>query len=377
MKKILISFGTRPEAIKLMPLVFELKNTHEFLVRVLWTGQHKEMVEQVLHAFNVKPDFQMDVMEPHQTLTQLSARMLEKLHPILGRENPDLLIVQGDTTSTFAAALAAFYHKISVAHVEAGLRTDDKYSPFPEEINRRLTTSIADLHFAPTPRAEKNLRQCGVNPERIFVTGNTGIDALMQMQRKIEAGDVGVDFSLKNILSEANSAVTLITLHRRENFGPQHELALKSIRKIAQEFPQKYFIFPVHLNPAVRKPVFDTLSSSPNIYLLDPLDYPSLVAVLAQAELVVTDSGGLQEECPSFKVPTLVLRDTTERPEAVESGFAKLVGTDPQLIENEMRKALTEKTWRNSLKTRTNPFGDGTASQQIAQILKKCRGANW
>ena len=377
MKKILVCFGTRPEAIKLMPLITELKNSHEFVVRVLWTGQHKEMVEQVLHSYHLTPDFQLDVMEPHQTLTQLTGRLLEKLHPVFGRENPDLLLVQGDTTSTFAGALAAFYHKISVGHVEAGLRTSDKYSPFPEEINRRMTTTLADLHFAPTRGAEKNLRESGVDPKRIFLTGNTGVDAILAMRNKVKEGEVAIDFSLKNILAEAQSAVTLITLHRRENFGPQHKQALLAIRKMAQEFPQKYFIFPVHLNPAVRKPVFDLLSSIPNMYLLDPLDYPSLVAVLAQCELVVTDSGGLQEECPSFRIPTLVLRETTERPEAVEAGFAKLVGTNASAIEREMRAALTDQQWRDRLKNRDNPFGDGTASQQIVQVLRECRGKRW
>ncbi len=375
MKKILILFGTRPEAIKLLPLAEALKKDGRFQIEIGSTGQHKEMLAQVFKVFDQFPDFDLEAMEPAQSLTLLSSRLLEKLAKILTQKRPDLVIVQGDTTSTFIASLAAFYQKIPVAHVEAGLRTHNKSAPFPEEINRRLTSELADLHFAPTQRAKQNLIDSQIEPKRIFVTGNTGIDALLSVKTKIEGNPSLIDPEIKKILEQ--NKMTLITLHRRENFGPPHIAALNAISKIAKEFTHKIFLFPMHPNPLIRLEVEKHLSHQPNIYLVEPLDYPSLVAVLNQSELIVTDSGGLQEEAPSFQIPVLVLRECTERTEAVEQGFSRLVGTDPKKIEQEMRSALSSNRWQMRLKDLPNPYGDGAASAKIVDHLKQTESDLW
>jgi UDP-N-acetylglucosamine 2-epimerase (non-hydrolysing) len=377
MKKVWVCYGTRPEAIKLTSVIREFQRSPDFDVQVLSTGQHLEMVTQVEEIMGLQPQHRLQVMQADQTLTQVTARILEKIQPLLAHERPDLVLVQGDTTTTFVASLAAYYHKIPVGHIEAGLRTTDRYSPFPEEMNRRLTTQLADLHFAPTERARQALLGEGVQKERIFLTGNTGIDALSQILEAFQTGRFSLNGKLSALLEAAKGPLVLITLHRRENFGRVHEEFLQALREAADEFPQTTFVFPVHLNPAIRERARAALEDAENIHLLEPLDYPSLVALMSQSRLIITDSGGIQEESPTLGVPTLVLRKNTERMEAVEEGFAKLVGTDPTLLRQEIRSALSQTTWKDLLINKTNPYGDGTASRKIVDFLRETQGRLW
>lgn len=362
--KVFVVFGTRPEAIKMCPLVLELKRCEKIKTVVCLTGQHKEMLQQVMDAFRIVEDYNLAIMQERQTLTSITARILEKLEPILINEKPDAVLVHGDTTTSFAAALAAFYRQISVGHVEAGLRTYDKYSPYPEEMNRLLTDRISSLYFAPTEKNKANLAHEGIN-ENVFVTGNTVIDAF--------ATTVQDDYSFhEKKLAEldfASKRVVLITAHRRENLGAALENICTAIAKLATEYPDVTFVYPVHLNPAVREVVFKKLDNRHNILLLDPVDVLDMHNMIARSYMLMTDSGGLQEEAPHFGKPVLVLRTETERPEAVQAGTVKVVGVNSETIYQSAKDLLDNKASYEKMAKAINPYGDGTASKQIAQIL--------
>src|SRR5271165_2434378 len=366
--KLLFVFGTRPEAIKLAPVVRELSARPDFHCKVCVTGQHRELLAQVLDLFGVRPDWNLEIMRPDQDLAYLTGAALSGVSGILASFRPDRVIVQGDTTTTFAAALAAFYHKIPVAHVEAGLRTGNIYAPWPEELNRRLVTQIADLHFAPTGGARENLLREGVDERRIFVTGNTGIDALLWVSRLLD------DRPELRARGEAMLAgrldgrrLILMTGHRRESFGEGLARICDAMVRIASR-PDVAVVFPVHPNPNVRRAI-EPLSRRENILLIEPVDYPELVFLLKRCHFVVTDSGGIQEEAPSFGKPVLVTRDTTERPEAMELGLAKLVGTDERRLFDEMQALLDDPQAYRRMSRVENPYGDGHASRRIAAQL--------
>jgi len=367
-KKIMVVFGTRPEAIKLAPVILALKADPRFECRVVVTAQHREMLDQVLDAFGIVPDIDLNLMRANQTLSELTARAVDALDPVYAIEKPDLVLVQGDTTTVFCATLAAFYHHIPVGHVEAGLRTHDLYSPWPEEANRILTSRLATLHFAPTETNLQNLLDEGIAPDRIFVTGNTVIDALLIAVEKIKVNPPkapGLDVS--TIAGCNDSPLVLITGHRRENFGDGFESICRAIAELANRFPETNFVYPVHLNPNVREPVNRVLGSAEqqNIYLIEPLPYLPFVAMMHRATLILTDSGGIQEEAPSLDKPVLVMRDTTERPEAVDAGAAKLVGTNQTAICNAVSSLLTDQTEYNAMANASNPYGDGCSSRRI------------
>jgi len=365
--KVAIIFGTRPEAIKLAPVILALKNDPRFSCQVCVTGQHREMLDQVLDAFSIKPDVDLDLMEPNQTLAGLTARAVEAIDRFLAKSKPDLVLIQGDTTTTFCAALAAFYHHIRVGHVEAGLRTGNLDSPWPEEANRVLATRLTTLHFAPTELNKQNLLKERVTPERVFVTGNTVIDALF-LARDIIKEHPPVIPGLPETLAAANGPrLVLITGHRRESFGPGFEAICKAIAELARRFPETTFVYPVHLNPNVRKPVNQILrgAGTDNIHLIEPLPYLPFVAMMNRAAVILSDSGGVQEEAPSLGKPVLVMRDTTERPEAVIAGTVKLVGTDEGKIIEETAKLLTDKATYDEMARAHNPYGDGKATGRI------------
>lgn len=369
MKNLLVVFGTRPEAIKLCPLVATLMaRSSEFTTTVCVTSQHREMLDQVLDVFGVTPHFDLDLMKPDQSLFQITSSCLDRMGKVIAETRPDCVVVQGDTTTTMATALAAYYSRVRVAHVEAGLRTFNKYSPFPEEINRRMTSVITDLHFAPTEHAAENLRNEGVPPDRIRVTGNTVIDALFWVQDKNRRQG----WALPRGLGKAGPGerMILMTGHRRENLGPGLVAVSKAVRRIAEEEGESLqVVFPVHLNPNVRKPVQEVLSGIDNVRLIDPVDYRTFVALMDRAYLIISDSGGIQEEAPSLGKPVLVTRDTTERPEAVDAGAVKLVGTDEEKIVEETRLLLDNEEAYRRMAEAENPFGDGTACTQIADHL--------
>ena len=366
--KLMIILGTRPEAIKLCPLINELQK-HEDSIKtfVCVTAQHREMLDQVLSIFEVKTDYDLNLMKSDQTLFHITTNILIKLDEIFKKEEIDMVIVQGDTTTTFAASLAAFYHKIQVGHVEAGLRTGNKYSPFPEEINRKLTTVLSDLHFAPTSYNKINLINEGISDDRIFVTGNTVIDALLWVRNKIRKDNMvfpefnDIDF---------NKKVILVTGHRGESFGKGFINLCHALKIIAQNNTDIVVVYPVHLNPNVRKPVNEILSGISNIKLMEPLDYEPFVELIDKSYIVITDSGGIQEEAPSLGKPVLVTRETTERPEALDTGSVKLVGTDLDKIVNETQLLLDNTDIYNSLCIVQNPYGDGKASIRIVEAIK-------
>jgi len=375
MKRISIIFGTRPEAIKLCPVILELKKHPEFDLHACVTAQHREMLDQVLDVFEVKPDADLDMMEANQTLTRFASRALNILDGYYKKEKPDLVLVQGDTTTTFIASLSAFYNKIPIAHVEAGLRTRNKYSPFPEEINRILTTHLADLHFAPTEWAKVNLIQEGVDERRIIITGNSVIDALHFAIKKVRNNPPEIRELPKECFGRLNShPLILITGHRRESFGQGFESICRAIKVLSEEFPDKIFLYPVHLNPNVRKPVLRLLGGRENIFLTEPLSYLAFVYLMDRSTLILTDSGGIQEEAPSLGKPVLVMRGISERPEAIEAGSAKLVGTDHKKIVDETCRLLTDKVAYDSMTHIRNPYGDGQAASRIvnacAQFLE-------
>ena len=363
--KVMSIFGTRPEAIKMAPVVRGLMQyTDEIETRTLVTAQHREMLDQVLHLFHIVPDYDLNIMAAGQTLFDITTRAMMGINEVFQQERPDLVLVHGDTTTTFAGALAAFYHQIPVGHVEAGLRTHDIYSPFPEEMNRRLTGGIATLHFAPTPTAYANLLAEGVPERRIFVTGNTVIDALHHIVRPdyvLPTELAGVDF--------ANHRVLLVTTHRRENLGEPMRHVYRAIRSIIEQMDDVEVVFPVHRNPKVREIVREELGGIPRVHLIDPLDYEPFANLMARVDIVLTDSGGIQEEAPSLGKPVLVLRDTTERPEAVTAGTVRLIGTDEQRVYDETMRLLTEPTAYTHMAEAVNPYGDGEASRRIIEAI--------
>lgn len=365
-QKILVVFGTRPEAIKLAPVVRRLESDPaHFCTRICVTGQHRSMLDQILATFQITPHHDLDVMLSGQNLFQVTTRCLERLDLVLQQERPDWVLVQGDTTTTFAAALAAFYHQVQVGHVEAGLRTGDKSQPFPEEMNRRLTAPLSTLHFAPTCRAKENLVREGIPEQSIHVTGNTGIDALLYVCQ--QQGE-----SLPRIpgLEKWNGQrkMILVTGHRRENFGVGFQQICQALRQLALRGDLDV-IYPVHLNPHVQQPVRSILGNLPNVFLIDPLAYVPFVGLMQRAHIILTDSGGIQEEAPSLGKPVLVMREVTERPEAVEAGTAKLVGTDPETIVAEATRLLEDEAEYERRRATHNPYGDGKASSRIAGIL--------
>ena len=360
-------FGTRPEAIKLAPVIQELaRRPREFEPVVLVTAQHRHMLDQVLRAFGVKPEHDLDVMRAGQSLADVTVGVLRGVERVLRRVLPDMVIVQGDTTSAFAAALAAFYQQIPVGHVEAGLRTNDKYSPYPEEMNRRLVSSLADLHFAPTRAAKENLLREGVPRSHIRVTGNTVVDALKAMRRSRAKWHVPVLDGLG-----PKQRVILVTAHRRESFGPGFERICLALRMLVERNPNVAVVYPVHLNPNVQKPVRDILGGLSRIHLIAPLDYLPFIRLMERAYVILTDSGGIQEEAPALGKPVLVMRDVTERPEAVEAGTARLVGTNPDTIVSATERLLGSAAAYRKMARVRNPFGDGRASIRITAELRR------
>lgn len=364
--KVMTIFGTRPEAIKMAPVVLELaKHPEQITPVVVVTAQHREMLDQVLRLFAITPDYDLDIMSAGQTLYDITSRALIGLRDILAAERPDLVLVHGDTTTTFTAALAAFYQQIPVGHVEAGLRTRNKYSPFPEEMNRKLTGSLTDLHFAPTETARQALLTEAVPAPDIFVTGNTVIDALLStVDSAYSFGDEllsGIDFAQRRII--------LMTTHRRENLGEPMRQVYQAIRRIVDEFPDVEVVFPVHKNPKVRDVVQAAIGGIPRIHLCDPLDYQPFVNLMARSALILTDSGGIQEEAPSLGKPVLVLRDTTERPEAIAAGTVKLIGTAEAAVYSETRTLLSDSAQYRAMAEAANPYGDGQAALRIVQTI--------
>ena len=364
--KVMTVFGTRPEAIKMAPIVLELqKHPDKITPVVAVTAQHREMLDQVLNLFNITPDHDLDIMAQGQTLFDITTKAMKGLDQILTDEKPDIVLVHGDTTTTFAGALAAYYHQIPVGHVEAGLRTHNKYSPFPEEMNRRLTGCISDLNFAPTETSEANLLAESVPAESIFVTGNTVIDALHHTVRDDFAFE---DEMLRNI-DFTNKRVILVTTHRRENLGEPMRHVYKALRQLTEEFDDVEVVFPVHKNPKVREVVREELGGLSKVHLIDPLDYEPFANLMSRAHLILTDSGGVQEEAPALGKPVLVLRDTTERPEAVAAGTVKLIGTDRERVYQEAKMLLTDKEEYGRMAESVNPYGDGKASERIIQAI--------
>ncbi len=372
-QKILFVLGTRPEAIKMAPLYWELKkHLNDYDVRICVTAQHRQMLDQILDFFDIFPDYDLNLMKPNQSLFDITADILKNIEQVLNDYEPHIILVQGDTTTAFAGALAGFYKKIKIAHIEAGLRSRNKYAPFPEEINRILIGHIADYHFAPTELARKNLEQEGIT-KNVWVTGNTVIDALfyglekinkeVKLRKRIEAffERVNGDYN--------NSKIILVTGHRRESFGEGFENISNAIKEIALKYKDVKIIYPVHLNPKVREPVNRILNGLKNVFLIDPLEYPYLIWLLSKSYIILTDSGGIQEEAPALGKPVLVMRDVTERMEGIEAGTAKLVGTEKDRIVEEVERLLFDENEYKKMANAVNPYGDGKASERIAQIL--------
>ncbi len=357
-------FGTRPEAIKMAPVLRSLGASSSIESIVCITAQHREMLDQVLELFEIRPDFDLDIMRPAQPLNELTASVFSGLEPVIEQVKPDWVLVQGDTTTVMSAALLAYYHQVKVGHVEAGLRTGDKYQPFPEEINRRVLGVVADLHFAPTTWARENLLRESVPEEKIVVTGNTVVDALNIVVEQ------SVDLFAGPLKDLANETIILVTAHRRENFGEPMRRIFEALREIAQLYEgSAHLVYPVHLNPQVQEPATAMLSDVPNLHLIEPLAYLPMVHLIRRAHLILTDSGGIQEEAPGLGTPVLVLRERTERPEAIEAGTALLVGTDTDRIVTETRRLMDDPEAHASMTTATNPFGDGHAAERILEAL--------
>ncbi|WP_233008855.1 non-hydrolyzing UDP-N-acetylglucosamine 2-epimerase [Rheinheimera faecalis] len=371
MIKVLSVFGTRPEAIKMAPLVNLLKETPGIDSKVCVTGQHREMLDQVLKLFNIVPDYDLAIMKAGQDLYDVTTSILLNIKPVLRDFKPDIVLVHGDTSTTFAAALACYYEKTAVGHVEAGLRTGNIYSPWPEEANRKLTGALTKLHFAPTATSQQNLLRENVDPAGIVVTGNTVIDALHQVVAKID-GDATLtkNFEQQFPYGLNGRRLVLVTGHRRESFGDGFEQICAGLKQIAQQFPDTDVVYPVHLNPNVREPVFRLLSDTSNVHLIEPQDYLPFVYLMSRSTVVLTDSGGIQEEAPSLGKPVLVMRDTTERPEAVAAGTVKLVGTDADVIVREVSRLLTDKAYYEQMSFAHNPYGDGKACARIIEAIK-------
>jgi UDP-N-acetylglucosamine 2-epimerase (non-hydrolysing) len=368
---VMLVYGTRPEAIKMAPVVRELRRHPALRPIVVVTGQHREMLDQVNQVFGIVPDHDLNIITPGQSLTEITVRSLTGLEPLLRAERPDLVLVQGDTTTCFAASLASFYQQIPVAHLEAGLRTDNRYNPFPEEINRRLTTQVASLHLAPTSIARNNLLASGVDPTTITVTGNTVIDALLEVtasERPIS------DPTLRTLASGRVSPLLLVTSHRRESWGEPLTRTASAIARLVRDFPDLHVLLPAHRNPIVRDALLPTLGGLDRVHVTEPLDYPDFCRALQLATIVLTDSGGVQEEAPALGKPVLVLRETTERPEAVQAGAALLVGTDPEAIVAETTRLLTDADHFRAMTQVSNPYGDGRAAQRAVQAMAHLLG---
>lgn len=363
MKKVMLVFGTRPEAIKMCPLVNELKTREKIITKVCVTGQHRQMLDQVLEAFDVEPDYDLSIMKDKQTLFDITTNILNKIKKVLDIEKPDVVLVHGDTSTTFVTALACFYLQIPIGHVEAGLRTYNIYSPYPEEFNRQAVGIIAKYNFSPTELSKNNLIREGKNPDGIYVTGNTAIDALKTTVRD--------DYIHPELEWASDSHLIMLTAHRRENLGePMHNM-FRAIRRIVDETPDVKVIYPIHMNPIVRKAADDELGNDDRIHIIEPLEVLDFHNFLSRSYLILTDSGGIQEEAPSLGKPVLVMRDTTERPEGIKAGTLKLVGTDENVIYNEFKKLLTDKEEYEKMSKASNPYGDGMACKRIADILEK------
>jgi UDP-N-acetylglucosamine 2-epimerase (non-hydrolysing) len=374
-KKVLVVFGTRPEAIKMAPVVKNLRECGGIQVSVCVTAQHRQMLDQVLELFDIHPEYDLNLMRPDQTLSGLTAAALDGVASVLDAFRPELVLVHGDTTTSFAAALACFYKKIPVGHVEAGLRTGNIYSPWPEEMNRLFTAKLASFHFAPTRAARDNLLSEGVSDDRIWVTGNTVIDALLDVVDKISVShELVAEFRQQMLwLNNPSRKVILVTGHRRENFGAGIEGICRALSRVAVEHDVE-IVYPVHPNPNVMEPVYRLLSNKHNVHLVEPLEYLSFVYLMSKAYLIVTDSGGVQEEAPSLGKPVLLMRETTERPEAVEAGTVRIVGVDENLIYNEVSLLLSDSEYYKRMSVAHNPYGDGKAAKRIAGIIEK---AEW
>ena len=366
MKKVMCVFGTRPEAIKMAPVVKAIEENENLQSIVTVTAQHREMLDQVLQLFQIKPDFDLNLMKKNQTLTDITAGVLHGLEEILRQEQPDLVLVHGDTTTTFAATLAAFYQQIPVGHVEAGLRSGNMYSPYPEEANRKLTGVMTTLHFSPTPEARQNLLRENANDANIFVTGNTVIDALLST---VKPQYQFADAALQELMDSPAQKV-LITAHRRENQGEPMAHIFQAVRRLHETLPEVQFIFPIHKNPKVRELAARILGDLARVHIIEPLDYEPFANAMARVDLILTDSGGLQEEAPALGKPVLVLRDTTERPEAVTAGTVELVGTDEDLIYNTALTLLTDAAAYHKMANAVNPYGDGKASGRISDAIE-------
>lgn len=377
MKKVLLVFGTRPEAIKMAPLVKAFENEPTIESKVCVTAQHREMLDQVLDIFDIKPDYDLNIMKAGQDLFDVTTNVLLGLKDVLNDFSPDVVLVHGDTTTTSSASLASFYNKIKVGHVEAGLRTGDMYSPWPEEANRQITGILANYHFAPTTTSANNLLKENKNPKDIVVTGNTVIDALFLALDKIEKNDELKSKIIESINSQYelkdNKKIILVTGHRRENFGDGFINICEALKTIALNNPDIDIVYPVHLNPNVQKPVNEILSNTSNVYLINPLQYEQFIYMMNKSYFIITDSGGVQEEAPSLGKPVLVMRDTTERPEAVEAGTVKLVGTNKESIINEAQKLLNDENEYNTMSKAHNPYGDGKACEKIVNFIKEVK----
>ncbi|MGZ6550714.1 MAG: non-hydrolyzing UDP-N-acetylglucosamine 2-epimerase [Tumebacillaceae bacterium] len=361
--RVLTVFGTRPEAVKMAPLVKALERAGDRIhSRVCVTAQHRQMLDQVLNLFEIKPDYDLDIMEPRQTLTGVSMKALGGLEDVIQKEQPHIVLVHGDTTTTFVASLAAFYQQVAIGHVEAGLRTFDKYSPFPEEMNRQLTGVMADLHFAPTGLSKENLLKENKPEDRIFITGNTAIDAMATTVRESYSHPI-----LDGL--QAGQRLVFMTAHRRENLGEKMENIFRAVRRLVEQHEDIVLVYPVHLNPAVQEPARAILGDHARIHLIDPLDVFDTHNFMSRAYLILTDSGGIQEEAPSLGVPVLVLRDTTERPEGIGAGTLKLAGTDEAVIYDMAHELLTDEAAHNKMSIAANPYGDGHASERIVQAI--------
>lgn len=370
--KILSVFGTRPEAIKMAPLLLKLNSIREIESKVCVTGQHRQMLDQVLDVFSIKADYDLNIMKPNQDLADITSSILKALGSVIDDFRPDMVLVHGDTATTFAASLAAYYRKIPIGHVEAGLRTGDIYSPWPEEANRKLTTVLAKYHFAPTEKSKNNLILEGVEKDAIYVTGNTVVDALLIASNELEENEY-LNSSMKNNFNylDLNKKIILVTGHRRENFGKGFEGICKALVEIANLYPECQIVYPVHLNPNVREPVNRILNNINNVFLIEPQEYLPFIYLMKKSYLILTDSGGIQEEAPSLGKPVLVMRNTTERPEAVESGNVKLVGTDKKTIVENIVTLLNDSVRYKKMSEAVNPYGDGNSSQKIIDVLLK------
>ncbi len=373
-KKVMFAFGTRPEAIKMAPLIKTFQADKDFLTKVCVTAQHRQMLDQVLNIFDINPDYDLNIMKPGQDLFDVTANVLSGMKHVLSDFNPDIVLVHGDTTTTSACSLAAFYNKIKIGHIEAGLRTGDIYSPWPEEANRKITGVLADYHFAPTTTSENNLLKENINKKNILVTGNTVIDALYLMIEKIEKNPRLKSKILELISSQYklfdDKKIILVTGHRRENFGHGFRNICNALKTIADNNPDFDIVYPVHFNPNVQKPVRKILSNAKNIHLIEPLSYECFIYMMSKSFFIITDSGGIQEEAPSLGKPVLVMRDSSERPEAIKAGTVKLVGTDYSKIIEESQKLIDDENEYNMMSKAYNPYGDGKASLKVLNFIK-------